>query len=106
MKTYEILKWLRKLYGYSCLDIARQVNCCDSYISMIETGRRKVKFSILEAYTKLFNIEQSSILLLAEQYKTRQELADKFINFLKRQTIIYNYKKNIIDREKKNLDKL
>ncbi|MDR2716052.1 MAG: helix-turn-helix domain-containing protein [Coriobacteriaceae bacterium] len=61
-----ILKMLRIAEDMSARELAGQIGLSPSYISDIETGRKKPTLTVLEKYGQLFGISPANLLLLQE----------------------------------------
>jgi len=61
-----ILRMLRIAEDMSARELANQVELSPSYISDIETGRKKPTLTVLEKYGQFFGISPANLLLLQE----------------------------------------
>ncbi|MCL1880438.1 MAG: helix-turn-helix transcriptional regulator [Actinomycetia bacterium] len=75
------LKMLRITEDMSIRELARQVGLSPSYISDIETGRRKPTLSVLEKYGWHFGVSSADLLYLQEgnQHASNTELLFKVL---------------------------
>ncbi|MFI4947239.1 MAG: helix-turn-helix transcriptional regulator [Alphaproteobacteria bacterium] len=60
------LRLVRVYHDLSQVDLARRLGLSKSYVSEIESGRKKAGLDLLERYSKEFKIPASSLLLFAE----------------------------------------
>lgn len=77
----KILKMLRIAEDMSARMLAEKIKLSPSYISDIETGRKKPTLSVLEKYGQLFGISPANLLLLQEgnQHASNTELLFKVL---------------------------
>lgn len=65
----EVLKRLRKIYGYKASEMSVQLGISPSYLSEIENGKKQPSLDHLKKYSQIFGIKLSSLILLAETYE-------------------------------------
>ena len=87
---HELLKIIRTVNGFSQIRAAESLGISKSYLSEIESGKKKVSLDILEKYKEVFDISPSTVLFFDEQFKAksienfRQKMARIFINELRK----------------------
>lgn len=69
----EVLKRLRKIYGYKAVEICNHLGISPSYLSEIENGKKQPSLEHLKKYAQLFGIRLSSLILLAESYEEAEK---------------------------------
>lgn len=69
----EVLKRLRKIYGYKAVEICNHLGISPSYLSEIENGKKQPSLEHLKKYAQLFGIKLSSLILLAESYEEAEK---------------------------------
>lgn len=69
----EVLKRLRKIYGYKAVEICDHLGISPSYLSEIENGKKQPSLEHLKKYAQLFGIKLSSLILLAESYEEAEK---------------------------------
>ena len=62
----EVLRLLRVYNDMKASELAEQLDLSSSYVSELETGKKKVTLEVIDKYGKYFDIPSSSILLMAE----------------------------------------
>lgn len=63
---HDALRYVRKFHQMSANDVAAAIGVSPSYISEIESGKKRIHEDILEAYSRIFEMPVSSIYLIAE----------------------------------------
>lgn len=83
-KIHKILRLIRVYHKMSIREFGSKYNISPANISEIERGIHKPRFEVLEAYSKEFGIQISTILLFTEQNtsKITQWLCKKSISLL------------------------
>jgi len=84
------LKMLRVYHRMSQVNLANSINISNSYLSEIESGKKKPTLELLEKYSTYFKMPTSSILLFSEEIdgnynnsnKARAYVADKVLKLL------------------------
>ncbi|MDN9012817.1 helix-turn-helix domain-containing protein [Brevibacillus laterosporus] len=61
------LKRLRLIYGYTAIEMSKELGISTSYLSEIENNKKQPSLELLECYASVLGLKKSSILLLAEQ---------------------------------------
>lgn len=69
----EVLKRLRKIYGYKAVEMSNHLCISPSYLSEIENGKKQPSLDLLKKYAQLFEIKLSSLILLAESYEEAEK---------------------------------
>lgn len=69
----DVLKRLRKIYGYTGAEIGSHLGISVSYLSEIENGRKSPSLALLEKYSDVFDIKLSSLILLSENYAAAEK---------------------------------
>ena len=69
---HKALKVFRTFNRLSQTELAKRLKKSKSFISEIESGKRTVQISLVEAYAKEFSVNPSEILKLAEAYDYRE----------------------------------
>lgn len=65
------LRLIRVYHDLAQTDAAERVGLSKSYISEIESGRKKVTMEVLEKYSIAFDIPMSSLMLFAENVENK-----------------------------------
>ena len=63
----EALRLVRVFHDMSKADLARELGFSRSYITELESGKKKVTMDTLERYSHAFDIPVSSLMLFAER---------------------------------------
>ena len=90
----EALRLIRVFHDMKQTELALHLGISKSYLSEIESGKKKPKVELIEQYSSMFGIPLSSILFFAEGLenpsnsaaaasKTRGVIARKIVNFLR-----------------------
>lgn len=61
------LKKLRYIYGYTAVDLSKELGISKSHLSEIENGKEP-SLEVLKRYSAIMGIKLSSLILLSEQY--------------------------------------
>lgn len=61
------LKKLRYIYGYTAVDLSKELGISKSHLSEIENGKEP-SLEVLKRYSEIMGIKLSSLILLSEQY--------------------------------------
>ena len=69
----DVLKHLRKIYGYKAVEMSKELGISTSYLSEIENGKKQPSLEHLRKYAKLFGIKLSSLILLSESYEEAEK---------------------------------
>lgn len=74
----EVLRLLRVYNDIKATDLAEKLNISTSYISELESGKKKVSLDIIDKYSSFFEVPSSSILLMSESLdNNKQDLKHK-----------------------------
>ena len=74
----EVLRLLRVYNDIKATDLAEKLNISTSYISELESGKKKVSLDIINKYSSFFEVPSSSILLMSESLdNNKQDLKHK-----------------------------
>lgn len=74
----EALRLLRIFSGYKSVELAKELNISQSYISEIENGKKQPTIELLDRYAKVFNMKKSTLMLFAEAIEEdKQIIKDK-----------------------------
>lgn len=87
---HRALRLLRTYHQLTQVDLAKQLEISNSYLSELEKGNKKPSIEILEKYSKYFKMPTSSILLFSESIeiplkpgeKLRVVAAEKILRLL------------------------
>ena len=88
----ELLKIIRAIYGMNQAEASEALGISKSYLSEIESGKKKVTLNILDKYHEAYGISPSAILFFSEKYKSksieymRKKMASFFLNTLAEMT--------------------
>lgn len=63
----EVLQRMRKIYGYKAKEMSEKLGISNSYLSEIENNKKKPSLELLEAYSNVFEIKVSSLILMSEK---------------------------------------
>jgi transcriptional regulator with XRE-family HTH domain len=66
------LKLVRVYHNLTQSEVARRTGLSKSYVSEIESARKKVSIEILNKYSEAFEIPTSSLMLFAEHSKDKR----------------------------------
>jgi len=92
----EVLRLLRVYNDMKSSDLAEKMNLSSSYISELESGKKKVSIDIINKYSNFFEIPSSSILLMSESLDRKpQDLKHKISRALL--LMLQNLEKNAAD---------
>ena len=69
----DVLKHLRKIYGYKAVEMSKELGISTSYLSEIENGKKQPSLEHLKKYAQLFGIKLSSLILLSESYEEAEK---------------------------------
>lgn len=64
------LKYVRIFHHINQVELSERLNISRSYLSEIESGKKKVSLELLDKYAETFNIPASSLLLFSEQLES------------------------------------
>lgn len=85
----EALRLIRVYHDLNQADAAARVGLSKSYVSEIESGKKKVTLEVLEKYSNAFDLPASSLMLFAEKAEegcfadnAREYVADKALKML------------------------
>ncbi|WP_084559391.1 helix-turn-helix domain-containing protein [Nitratidesulfovibrio termitidis] len=86
----EALRLLRVFHKVPQIELSEKLGISRSYLSEIESGKKKISLDLLEGYGRVFEVPVSSLLLFSEQMsknsfseKTRIFAAQKVLNIFK-----------------------
>lgn len=89
----EVLRLLRVYNDIKSSELAEKLNLSSSYISELESGKKKISMDIINKYSNYFEIPSSSILLMSESLDTqKQDLKHKISRALI--SMLQNLEKN------------
>lgn len=63
----DVLKRMRKIYGYKAIEMSEKLGISNSYLSEIENNKKKPSLELLEVYSNVFEIKVSSLILMSEK---------------------------------------
>jgi transcriptional regulator with XRE-family HTH domain len=66
------LKYIRQYFDIKQVDLAAQLEISKSYLSEIESGKKKPSLDMLDKYSKLFKIPVSLILVFSEKMESKK----------------------------------
>ena len=69
----EVLRLLRVYNDLKTSELAEKLNLSTSYISELESGKKKVSLEIINRYSNFFEIPSSSILLMSESLDSNKQ---------------------------------
>ena len=85
----EALRLVRVYHDMSKADLARELGISPSYLTELESGKKKITLETLERYSHFFDIPMSSLMLFAERAhdadfteRTRAFVAKKALKLL------------------------
>jgi transcriptional regulator with XRE-family HTH domain len=86
---HRALRLMRQYHRLSQVELASRLNLSKSFVSELESGRKKASIDVLERYANFFKIPLSSLMLFAEKAddadfgeRTRTFTADKILKML------------------------
>lgn len=82
----DILKKTRDIYGYKAKEISLKLNISPSYLSEIESNKKKPSLELLEKYASIFEMKVSTLILLSEDHDQAIE-TNKPQEFIKKMMI-------------------
>jgi len=88
----ELLKVIRTIYGMNQAEAAGFLGISKSYLSEIESGKKRVTLDLLDKYHEVYGIAPSAVLFFDEKYKSkpvehiRKKMAAFFFNTLAKMT--------------------
>ena len=69
----ETLKLLRIFFGYKSVEMAKKLNISQSFLSEVENGKKNATLELLNQYSKVLNINVSTIVLLSESLENDKD---------------------------------
>lgn len=69
----DILKRLRKIYGYTGVELSEKLNISPSFLSEIENNKKKPSLELLQKISDVYGIRLSSLILLSENYNDAEK---------------------------------
>jgi len=94
----EALKMFRTIHGHKAKELAELLEISPSYLSEIETGKKKPSYELLEKYSEVFDIKLSALIVFSEDYHENKS-TDKAKNGVRK--MLFNFMKRL-DEETKN----
>ncbi len=84
MTQREALRYLRIVSGKTNLEFADSIGISTSYLSELETGRKKYTIPLLAMYANVFGVKLSTILAYTERMQQRSlgDIQRKIIEFV------------------------
>jgi len=86
----EALRLLRVFHGIKLTDMAKVVDVHTSFLSEVETGKRKPSLELVGKYAKHFKLRPSAIMFFSEELdsgtfkgKAKEKVRGKMLSFLK-----------------------
>lgn len=88
----EALRLIRVFHDMKSVELAKELNISVSYLSEIETGKKKPSIELITKYSSIFHIKPSAILFFSEEIekdgdglrsKIKQSIRFKMLSFLK-----------------------
>jgi transcriptional regulator with XRE-family HTH domain len=85
----EALRLLRIFNDLKAVDLAKELNISNSYLSEIEKGRKMPTLEIINKYAEFFNTTPSTILFFSENLNKdgdnlKRKIGNKLIHFLQK----------------------
>lgn len=81
MMLNEALRLVRVYHDMTKADLAREVGFARSFVTELESGKKKVTLETLQKYSDFFDIPVSSLMLFAERTKD-SEFSDRARTFV------------------------
>ena len=85
----EALKLVREFHRMNQTELAEKLQISNSYLSELETGKKKASIDLLRKYSEIFDIPPSSLLMFAEVIEnetfaeiSRVKIAKKMIKIM------------------------
>lgn len=85
----EALRLLRVFHDMKSIELAKELEISNSYLSEIEKGKKTPSVDIINKYSRIFSIKSSSILFFSEKMesdsfksKAKNAIRNKMIFFL------------------------
>jgi len=78
-EIHRILKCLRLYSHYTQKELAVLLSFSASYICEVEAGKKEPSFALLNAYSKIYDIPVSTIILFSENYGTAPNKITQFL---------------------------
>lgn len=102
----DALRKVRLFHEMKQTDLANQLNISKSYLSEIESGKKKITLDLLNKYSDIFDIPTSSLIFFSEQIKQDDlhAFSEKFKNFCMNK-ILKIMEWNIDKNDKKSKEK-
>lgn len=72
------LKTIREFHGINQTELASRLEISKSYLSEIESGRKKISYDLLELYSQIFDIPVSSLVFFSESIGSEGTVSDRF----------------------------
>ncbi len=77
----DALLTMRKYHRISQTELSQSLGISNSYLSEIESGKKKPTLEILDRYSEYFDIPVSSLMFFSENMNNRDTLSAKFRYF-------------------------
>ena len=69
----DVLKRMRKIYGYKATELSALLEISPSYLSEIENCKKQPTLDLLERCSKIYGIKLSSLILLSENLEEAEK---------------------------------
>jgi transcriptional regulator with XRE-family HTH domain len=86
-----VLKLIRTYHQLKQNELAEKLGISNSYLSEIETGKKDSSISLLEQYSRVFEIPVSHIILLSEHVDESKEWSPLSVVVAKKALAILDY---------------
>ena len=77
----DALLTMRKYHRISQTELSQSLGISNSYLSEIESGKKKPTLELLDKYSEYFDIPVSSLMLFSENMDKKDTLSGKFRYF-------------------------
>lgn len=83
----DVVRLVRKFHGTSQSELAAKLGISKSFLSEIESGKKKVSLEVLRKYSETYSIPISSFFIFDEHMsgshrKIKSKIANKIVNIL------------------------
>lgn len=84
--TQEALRLIRIFHDYNLSVLAEKLDISVSYLSEIESGKKKPTVDLINRYAKVFNVSPSAIMFFSEKISAKNSIKagirNKMLKFL------------------------
>jgi transcriptional regulator with XRE-family HTH domain len=75
-----VLKYLRLFHRISSKELAAKIDCSQSYLSGLESGKRPITLKVLEKYSMAFNVPVSDLMIANEKLSSKEATKPQWLS--------------------------